>query len=232
MSRLALVLALLLALAGSAVTLGSPPGAPQERGFTLVAMAGGYNGSAPGPLLDVDVGDTVVVTLVNELAQNVSFHVHGMAIAEAMDGTSAHAGTQLVDSTAPPGGSFTYRFRAPYAGVWHYHDHAGMGESASGGFFGTIVVRAPGEARPASATDVHLLDGKCPTVPASVAGPAELDVTALGNDVWTASVGGAAARTLGPATSARFTEATPGTYAYSFTSLYWGEDCHGSVTVS
>jgi FtsP/CotA-like multicopper oxidase with cupredoxin domain len=226
-------LAFALALTCSGVGLGAPPGQAQERDFLLVAEPGGYNGSAPGPLLDVVVGDVLVVTLVNEMARPVSFHTHGMALAEAMDGVPAHSGTQMVDSTAPPGGSFTYRLRAPYPGVWNYHDHAlGTDASEADGFYGTIVVRAAGEERPATAIDVHLVDGSCPILPSTARAPFELDVTALGNDIWTFNATGGAAATLGPAISARFTGPTPGAYAWSATSRYFGASCGGTVVAS
>lgn len=230
MQRWTLAALVLLLLASS--TLGAPPGPPQERDFTLVAMAGGYNGSAPGPLLDVNVGDRIVLTLVNQLDHPVSFHVHGMALSSAMDGIGSHAGTNLVDSTAPPGGSFTYRFRAPYAGLWHYHDHAMVAESASAGYYGTIVVRNGGELRPATAVDAHLLDNKCPGVPATAKAPFELDITALGNELWSVGMTGGLTKTIGPALSARYAASTPGTYTWSAVGYYFGEACGGTVLVT
>lgn len=230
MKRLTVLPLCILLLATS--TLGAPPGPPTHRSFTLVAMAGGYNGSAPGPLLDVNLDDDIALTLENRLDRPVSFHVHGMALSSAMDGVSAHPGTNLTDSTVPAGGSFTYHFRAPYVGLWHYHDHALIAETANAGFYGTIVVRSGAEVRPATAVDAHLLDTKCPPVPTTAKAPFELDITALGNELWTVGMTGSTSKTLGPALSARFVAEAPGTYAWTAKGTYFGGSCGGTVVLT
>jgi len=180
------VFALVLGLGAAAyTTLGAPPGPPQVRAFTLDVVAFacdeegdgvclGYEGAAPGPMLDVNLGDTIEITLVNRIAEtlppgapahlataDVSWHVHGTAVPVEMDGVAAHPGTQLVESVAHPGGSFTYRTRAAFVGSWHYHDHViGLDgdEGARRGLYGGLIVRNGAEARPDVTLDLHLLD--------------------------------------------------------------------------
>lgn len=216
----ALALALVALLSASS-GLGSPPDPPQTRLVALEAVAFAcdhapdgvclaYDGVAPGPLLDVMVGDEVEVTLVNRVAEtvaaldapadvkarlaaaDVSFHVHGVAVAADMDGVAAHPGTLLAQSVAPPGGSFTYRFRAAFAGPWHYHDHV-LGhdgsEGAARGLYGSLVVRDPTEPRPDRTLDLHLHDaganlGQGLDAQVAAGERVELLVVGLGNTVW------------------------------------------------
>jgi FtsP/CotA-like multicopper oxidase with cupredoxin domain len=235
-----LALATLLAAAS---TLGSPPGPPTERQFTLVAMTGpcegcySFNGTIPGPTLDVNLGDTIVVTLVNQLADNASFHVHGMTIASSLDGVRPHGETQLRDSTAPPGGSFTYRFRASFAGTWHYHDHAvGGNEGQDGvhrGLYGAVLVRTGAEPR-GSVIDMHFLDdgAHLSTTTAPAGQPLDIAVVGLGDRVWTIDFPRVGSVVVGPGMSERIIIPTPsGTYAWTATSDLFDTDS-GEVVVS
>lgn len=167
------------------------PAPPQVRNVTLevtaiacvhspdgVCLA--YNGMTPGPMLDVNLGDTLFITLENRIPQtiasattnatiiaalgaaSVSWHVHGTALGADSDGILAHPGTQLIASVAPPGGNFTYRVRTAFVGTWHYHDHVLGADGAEGvarGLYGGLVVRSPGEPRPDHVFDLHMVDG-------------------------------------------------------------------------
>lgn len=271
--RLAPLVLVALLLAGTSSTLGAPPGPPQERAFTLdvtalpcphgdgVCLA--YGGTVPGPTLDINLGDRVALTLVNRIpetvaaldapaelkarlaAASVSFHVHGTSLPLSSDGVDAHEGTQLVASVAPPGGSYTYRFRAAFAGTWHYHDHVlGLdgAEGAARGLYGGLVVRGGAEPRADRLLDLHLLDdgpnggrGLDATSPAG--GSFEIVVVGLQNLFWDvelrdpegARVGAA---TVGPGMSERLRVdvAQPGAYTWTAT---WGFEPHaGTVVVS
>jgi len=116
-----------------------------------------YNGTVPGPTIEIVEGDTVELTLVNELDVDASVHVHGVHYDITSDGTR-HS-----KSFAPPGGRYTYRWfaAAGTAGYWHYHDHVinrpeqppetREHEGSGGidrGLYGAVIVRRPGEALP------------------------------------------------------------------------------------
>lgn len=215
-SRLPLAaLALVLLASGS---FGAPPAPPTERSFTLdaVAVACGigdgiclaYDGALPGPTLDVNLGDTVHVTLVNRIAEtigalpgdaatkarlanaSVSFHVHGTVLATTSDGLSSMMGAGFPDSYAAPGGSYTYTFRAAYNGTWHYHDHLlgadGM-EGVARGLAGLLVVRSGGDVRPDALLDLHLVNDDllgAPTASVAPGGSFELAGVVLGDFPW------------------------------------------------
>ena len=211
---------LVLATLSATTSFGAPPGVPVTRSFAWDVVATpcagdaapddgvclAYAGQIPGPTLDVNLGDTVVITLTNRIAQTlpagaapalgrtpVSFHVHGTAISAAQDGVLAHPGTQLVESVAHPNGSFTYTFRAAFVGAWHYHDHvigADGGEGTKRGLFGSLIVRNGAEPRPETVVDLHAHDAGVnvgfPVGPAPAPGDdVEVSVVALGNYVWT-----------------------------------------------
>ena len=46
----------------------------------------GYNGSVPGPMIEVNEGDRVRVILHNKLPEATSIHWHGLEVPPAMDG--------------------------------------------------------------------------------------------------------------------------------------------------
>jgi bilirubin oxidase len=97
-----------------------------------------YNGSLPGPLIDVMEGDTVEITLHNQLSQPTSIHWHGLPVPPSQDGNPQQA--------IAPGQRITYRFTLPEgsAGTYWYHPHPHefTAEQASRGLAGGFIVRA------------------------------------------------------------------------------------------
>ena len=103
-----------------------------------------FNGRVPGPELRVHEGDLVEATLVNrDIAEGVSIHWHGVDLPNAADGVSG-----VTQDSVRPGGSYVYRFRAPFAGTYWYHSHQHSAEEVERGLYGALVVlpRRPGEA--------------------------------------------------------------------------------------
>jgi FtsP/CotA-like multicopper oxidase with cupredoxin domain len=96
--------------------------------------AWGYEGIVPGPILVGHVGDTLVVHLVNRLAEPTSIHWHGLRLASAMDGTESTQ--RLVE----PGETFVYRFVLPDAGTFWYHSHANETQQIERGLYGALIV--------------------------------------------------------------------------------------------
>ncbi len=93
-----------------------------------------FGGTVPGPTIRVHLGDTVRVHLVNRtsMAHSIDFH----ASQTAMD-------HQMVEIA--PGASWTYTFRAAYAGVWMYH--CGTAPALlhiADGMFGMVIVEPRG----------------------------------------------------------------------------------------
>jgi iron transport multicopper oxidase len=88
-------------------------------GFTRAVI--GVNGAWPPPTITANLGDTVVVNVVNSLGnQSTSLHFHGLF----MNGTSDQDGTaQVVQCPIAPGSSYTYTFQASQVGSYWYHSH-------------------------------------------------------------------------------------------------------------
>jgi FtsP/CotA-like multicopper oxidase with cupredoxin domain len=69
----------------------------------------GFNGQVPGPAIEADVGDELVVELTNRLPEPTTIHWHGLRVPAAMDGT------ELVQRAVATGETFEYRFVLPDA---------------------------------------------------------------------------------------------------------------------
>lgn len=97
-----------------------------------------YNGSVPGPLIDVHEGDTIAIKLINQLPQPTTIHWHGLPVPPEQDG---NPGSEIA-----PGKSRTYRFTLPVgsAGTYwfHPHPHGHTAEQVFRGLAGLFIVRA------------------------------------------------------------------------------------------
>lgn len=105
------------------------------NGTVLNMMA--YNGSVPGPLLQVKKGDTLIVHFTNELDEPTTVHWHGLRIPDDMDGSPR------IQDPVKPGETFTYTFVVPDAGTYWYHPHVRANEQVEKGLYGPIVVHDP-----------------------------------------------------------------------------------------
>lgn len=100
----------------------------------------GFDGQVPGPLLEAEVGDRLVVHFRNELPEETTIHWHGVRVPNAMDGVPGHPLPAVA-----PGESFDYHFDLRDEGLYWYHPHVRSAEAVSSGLYGAIVVRAPDE---------------------------------------------------------------------------------------
>jgi FtsP/CotA-like multicopper oxidase with cupredoxin domain len=98
-----------------------------------------FNGQVPGPTIEAEVGDTLVVELTNELSEPTTIHWHGLRVPAGMDGTES------VQRAVEPGESFEYRFVVPDAGTFWYHSHVNETEQLERGLYGALIVRGPDE---------------------------------------------------------------------------------------
>jgi manganese oxidase len=96
-----------------------------------VANLWGYNGTAPGPTIQVTQGDRVRIIVDNHLPEPTSMHWHGFEIPFDMDGAPGFSQEPI-----PPGGRFTYEFTLHQEGTFFYHSHMAMQEMMGmiGGF--------------------------------------------------------------------------------------------------
>jgi FtsP/CotA-like multicopper oxidase with cupredoxin domain len=103
-----------------------------------------YDGSIPGPLLRVGLGDRVRVRFVNDLPADEDWasgiHWHGI------EGSNAADGTPLTEVAAMPGEETLYDFAATRAGVFWYHPHVRGAQALFSGLYAPLVVEDPAEA--------------------------------------------------------------------------------------
>lgn len=124
---------------------------PAEGAFSLVLDAaprdysvGGlevsgyaYNGQNPGPVIQLDVGDSLSATLNNGLDNGSTIHWHGASVPWEMDGVPWMIGPVAA------GDSKTYTFTLPEPGTHWYHPHFDTERQVDLGLYGVLLVRDP-----------------------------------------------------------------------------------------
>ena len=103
-------------------------------GDTTVRMLS-YNGSIPGPTLNVQQGSEIVVNVTNEGDLETTVHWHGLRLENKYDGVP-HA----TQAPIPVGGSYSYRIQVPDPGLYWYHPHIREDYTQELGLYGNIVV--------------------------------------------------------------------------------------------
>jgi manganese oxidase len=93
----------------------------------------GFNGSAPGPTIQITQGDRVRIIADNHLPEPMSMHWHGFEIPHAMDG-----GPGISQDVIAPGGRFVYEFTLHQSGTFFYHSHMAMQEMI--GMLGAFIM--------------------------------------------------------------------------------------------
>jgi len=101
----------------------------------------GYNGSAPGPTIQVNQGDRVRIIVDNHLPEATSMHWHGFEVPVEMDGSPGSSQDPI-----PPGGRFVYEFTLHQEGTYFYHSHMAMQEMM--GMIGTFIMQPKEPYRP------------------------------------------------------------------------------------
>ncbi|KAJ4266266.1 hypothetical protein NW762_004249 [Fusarium torreyae] len=101
------------------------------------------NGQFPAPLIEANWGDTIQVTVHNDIDdEGLSLHWHGLL----QKGTPWEDGVPgVTQCPIPPGKSFTYQFIADLYGTTWYHSHYSAQYSA--GLFGPLVIYGPQETK-------------------------------------------------------------------------------------
>lgn len=103
-------------------------------GYSRTAVA--VNGSIPGPTIQADWGDHVIVHVTNSLASakngsNIHFHGIRQNYTNPNDGV-----VSITQCPTAPGKTMTYKWRATQYGSSWYHSHIGL--QAWEGVFGGI----------------------------------------------------------------------------------------------
>jgi len=134
----------------------------------LAMDVGVLNGSAPAPMIAIDEGDELFLTLTNvgqvmrpDLFEQHTVHFHGYPNASAF-----YDGVPDASVAINVGGSFTYYYLAPEAGTYMWHCHISPPEHLQMGMVGQLYVRprqntVSGSLRGASVTANLDLATKC-----------------------------------------------------------------------
>jgi len=85
--------------------------------------AWGYNGSCPGPTIQVTQGDRVRIIVENALPESTSMHWHGLEVPIEQDGVPF-----ISQKPIAPGETYTYEFTVHQEGTFFYHAHSAMQE--------------------------------------------------------------------------------------------------------
>jgi hypothetical protein len=118
-----------------------------------------------GPVIHVEVGDTIRVVFLNKLPFPASIHPHGVFYSKRAEGAPYADGTRGLGDVVAPGHRYTYVWKVPaWAGpgpmdgssvLWMYHSHVDEVRDTNTGLIGPIIVvaaewRAPAAARKTS----------------------------------------------------------------------------------
>jgi len=98
-----------------------------------IANLWGFNGSTPGPTIQVNQGDRVRIIVDNHLPEPFSMHWHGFEIPFDMDGAPGTSQDPI-----KPGGRFIYEFTLHQEGTYFYHSHMAMQEMI--GMLGAFIM--------------------------------------------------------------------------------------------
>ena len=107
------------------------------------------NGLLPAPLLRMQEGQNVRLSVTNHLEEDTSIHWHGLLLPFQMDGVPGVSFPGI-----KPHETFVYEFPIRQSGTYWYHSHSGMQEAM--GHYGPIVID-PAGADPVAYDREHVL---------------------------------------------------------------------------
>lgn len=119
----------------------------EEKAMTIapgfVQQVWTFNGTVPGPVLRVKVGDTIRINLknatTNVLSHSIDFHASQVAWNDEM-------------TSIAPGEEKLYEWKAEYAGVWMYHcGTSPVLHHIANGMYGMVIVEPAGGLPPVDA---------------------------------------------------------------------------------
>jgi len=110
----------------------------------------GYNGSMPGPTIEVNEGDRVRIIFENRLPEPQTVHWHGLEVPIKMDGVPA-----ISQPLVMPGEQFTYEFTVHQNGTFFYHTHMAMAEMI--GLVGFFIIHPRQPYEPAVQKDFGII---------------------------------------------------------------------------
>ena len=102
----------------------------------MVVDCWGYNGSAPGPTIEVTEGDKVRIYVTNKLPEKTSVHWHGVLLPAGMDGVAGLNQPHIL-----PGETYKYEFVIRQkAATLMYHPHSDEMVQMAMGMMGFFII--------------------------------------------------------------------------------------------
>jgi manganese oxidase len=99
------------------------------------AKCWGYNGTTPGPTIEVVEGDRVRILVTNRLGEPTTVHWHGIDLPNGYDGVGG-----LNQPHIQPGETFEYEFTLKQHGTHMYHPHADEMTQMAFGMMGMFII--------------------------------------------------------------------------------------------
>jgi len=93
----------------------------------------GFNGTAPGPTIQINQGDRVRIVFENRLPEPTGIHWHGLEVPNEMDGVPGVGQPPVM-----PGEKYIYEFTLNQEGTFFYHSHMAMQEMM--GLLGAMIL--------------------------------------------------------------------------------------------
>jgi FtsP/CotA-like multicopper oxidase with cupredoxin domain len=112
--------------------------------------AWGYNGSCPGPTIQVQQSDRIRVVFENRLPESTSLHWHGLELPIEQDGVP-----YISQKPVAPGEKYVYEFTVHQEGTFFYHAHSAMQEMM--GLIGFFVAHPEKDHKPRVDHDYGLI---------------------------------------------------------------------------
>jgi len=112
-------------------------GAPDGYSRKMIVV----NNQYPGPLIEANQGDTIIVNVQNDLDSGAGIHFHGISQVGSIwsDGTPG-----ITQCPIPSGGSYTYNFTIQQqSGTFFWHSH--LGNTQADGLMGPLIVHSPSD---------------------------------------------------------------------------------------
>ena len=101
-----------------------------------------FGGTVPGPVLDMEVGQTRRIKLINRGQEPIGLHFLGLSYAVKDDGTPLYP-----QSIVNPGCAHVYAVTAKAPGIFPFVDHLQPMRTLVAGQYGAVVVRTAAEAK-------------------------------------------------------------------------------------
>lgn len=112
-----------------------PAGIMHHSHIVQKVRAWGFNGTSPGPTIEVNEGDRIRLVIKNELPEPLTVHSHGIELPNNQDGAGGFAEPVIM-----PGKTRAYEYTLYQSGTAFYHGEFNLMKATSYGLAGAIII--------------------------------------------------------------------------------------------